>query len=106
MLKLFEIKSSCNRDKTAYHVITKQYLVSSNLTWMQLPSDLVPESLISEIRNLVAPSKVLEQLVEVQDVSVFEQMTHRFDSKFKTMLELFLDFYEKQVQTQLEFFSE
>lgn len=65
MLKLFEIKSSCNRDKTAYQVIVKQYLISSNLTWSQLPSELISDNLAAEIKNLVAPTKIKEQLAEV-----------------------------------------
>jgi hypothetical protein len=106
MLKLFDIKSSCNRDKTAYHILAKQYLASSGLSWAQLPTELVSESLVRQAHDLLQPAKIISQLGEVQDVSAFEASVPRFDSKFRTMLELFLSFYKHQVRQQLEFFRQ
>lgn len=45
ILSLFDLKSTKDRSKTAYHVVIKQYLKASQLTWAQLQSELIPETL-------------------------------------------------------------
>jgi hypothetical protein len=59
-LKTFDIKSSHSREKPYYHFVLKMYLAASKTAeWKDLPSVLLPETLIQEIKNLVTPDRLL-----------------------------------------------
>lgn len=62
LLKLFEFKSTIDREKTAYHFVMKEYLKLHQLEWHNLPSEIVTEVLIQEIKNLVPQERIVEQL--------------------------------------------
>lgn len=72
ILDLFQLKSTKDKSKSAYHFLVKQYLKKNSLTWEQLPVELIPETLAQEIRNLVSQQDVLQGLAS------FEQQKTRY----------------------------
>ena len=44
--KLFHVKSLCKQHKSAYHFVIKQLLLKRGLRWTDLPSEIIPESLV------------------------------------------------------------
>lgn len=54
ILNLFDLKSTKDRRKSAYHILMKHYLKVNNLSWTELPGEIIPETLAQEIRNLLA----------------------------------------------------
>jgi hypothetical protein len=46
LLKLFDHKSTLNKDKSVYQVVMKQYLRLNKLSWLELPDELVVDMVI------------------------------------------------------------
>ena len=44
--QLFQLKSSLDNSKTAYHLVMKQYLIVNSLQWLDLPEELCAETVV------------------------------------------------------------
>ena len=73
LLGLFDVTSTLKSDKTAYHIVMKQWLRLKGLTWLELPEELVIETVVEEIRNLQ------DHLVLINKIGEIEQMKSRFE---------------------------
>lgn len=60
LLKLFDLKSAQKRSRSAYHILAKFWLKSKNLSWANLPNELMPETVAAEIKNLQPLPMVVE----------------------------------------------
>ena len=46
LLKLFDLRSTHNRDKCGYHLVMKQLLRLRKITWLELQDELVSEHVV------------------------------------------------------------
>jgi len=46
LLGLFDVTSTLKSEKTAYHIVLKQWLRLKGLTWLELPEELVIETVV------------------------------------------------------------
>ena len=97
------MKSLCKQNKPAYHFVMKQLLLNRGMRWTDLPSEIVPESLVQEIRNLIMVSDLQTELTQITvQKQQFEVIRiSPVGSQFKRMLGEYCRFYEEQYQSQL-----
>jgi len=85
LLGLFDVTSTLKNDKTAYHIVMKQWLRLKGLTWLELPEELIIETIVEEIRNLQDHLALIRQIGEIEQMkSEFEFMVSEYsaDRKF------------------------
>jgi hypothetical protein len=85
LLGLFDVTSTLKSDKTAYHIVMKQWLRLKGLTWLELPEELIIETIVEEIRNLQDHLALIRQIGEIEQMkSEFEFMVSEYsaDRKF------------------------
>lgn len=77
--RLFEVKSVSKRDKSAYEIIMKQYILRLDPVlnkrllqdkdyasfWKKIPSQVFEEAFISQTKSLSPPIKLMNQLNEI-----------------------------------------
>ena len=69
MARLHDVKSTLTKDKSAYHFVMKQFLRVNRLNWADLPTELVNESLVQEIRNLVSSDLIVADLQQIESLN-------------------------------------
>ena len=85
LLGLFDVTSTLKSDKTAYHIVMKQWLRLKGLTWLELPDELIIVTIVEEIRNLQDHLVLIRQIGEIEQMkSEFEFMVSEYsaDRKF------------------------
>jgi len=85
LLGLFDVTSTLKSDKIAYHIVMKQWLRLKGLTWLELPEELIIETIVEEIRNLQDHLVLIRQIGEIEQMkSEFELMVSEYsaDRKF------------------------
>jgi hypothetical protein len=63
------LKSGVNKNRCAYHFIVKSWLLTTYKQWADLPNELIAETLVSEIKNLL-PFKAVLRLLQEKETEI------------------------------------
>ena len=67
-MKIFELKSTLNKDKVMYHFIVKELMKNHCIKWSSLPEEIFKETVIQEMKNLCLPSKLNLEILEIESL--------------------------------------
>ena len=104
MARLHDVKSTLTKQKSAYHFVMKQFLRLNRLKWAQLPTELVSESLVQEIRNLVSSDLIIAGLQQIESLNTrlgALREEHQPESGFAQMLQQFSEYFETNAREML-----
>ena len=90
MPRLFDIKSTRNKEKCMYFFVLKQYLALNGVKgtslqkWGTIPHRIIPEDLVGLIKTLAPPNKLTVEMAQIQDIKEgilsYAEQLHEDDS--------------------------
>lgn len=111
LCKLFDVKSTANKEKSVYYVMLKsllqqKYKHSDLNAWKLMPSHVFESSGVSLLKSLVDPLKLVAGISEMQAVQESLLQTAKDfstgrsqDGEFAAGIFDYLEFYESQVKS-------